>query len=128
MAALTNLAEILASLDATIRGDFVYCVLPEVPDGAAPLATVAEDEGLTVVVPVDQASRLGLPTDDVFTCITLNVHSALESVGLTAVVSTLLAEHDISCNVIAGYHHDHFLVPSHRSEQALTLLTTLSRR
>lgn len=126
MAALTDLDEILASLDATVRGDYVYCVLPTVPDGVTPLATVAEDEGLTVVVPLADAERLGLSAADAFTCITLNVHSALDSVGLTAAVSTLLAEHDISCNVIAGFHHDHLLVPVTRGHEALTLLTGLS--
>lgn len=128
MAALTDLDEILASLDARPRGVFVYCVLPAVPDGTTPLATVAEEEGLTVVLPVEDAQRLGLAVDTVFTCITLNVHSSLESVGLTAAVSTALAEHEISCNVIAGYHHDHLLVPAHQAEQAMALLRGLSGR
>lgn len=128
MPALTDLDEILASLDATARGDYVYTVLPAVPDGVTPLATVAEDEGLTVVLPVADAEALGVTADSVFTCITLGVNSALESVGLTAAVSSLLAEHRISCNVIAGYHHDHLLVPTHQADAALTLLRTLGGR
>lgn len=126
MTALTDLREILASLEATHRGDYVYTVLAEVPDGARPLATVAEDEGLTVVLPVEQAEALGVEVGAVFSCITLGVHSALESVGLTAAVSTLLAEHQISCNVIAGYHHDHLLVPERKARTALQLLADLA--
>ena len=48
------------------------------------------------------------------------------SVGLTAAVSTLLAEHQISCNVIAGYHHDHLLVPERKARTALQLLADLA--
>lgn len=126
MAPLTDLTDILASLDVTPRGDYAYCVLPAVPDGAAPLATVAEEEGLTVVLPVEQAEGLGVPFDGVFTCITLGVHSALESVGLTAAVSAVLAEHSIPCNVIAGFHHDHLLVPASQADVALGLLRDLA--
>lgn len=61
-----------------------------------------------------------------FACITLTVHSALDSVGLTALVATRLAEQQISCNVIAGYHHDHLLVPADRADDAVALLTGLS--
>lgn len=50
------------------------------------------------------------------------MHSALAAVGLTAVVSAALAQAGISCNVIAGYHHDHLLVPLDSVEEALTIL------
>ncbi|WP_139651040.1 ACT domain-containing protein [Tessaracoccus massiliensis] len=96
--------------------------------GATPLATVAEEESLTVVLPVAQAEELGLAVEAVFTCITLGVHSALDSVGLTATVSTALAERGLLCNVIAGYHHDHLLVPAHQAETALGLLEGLAQR
>ena len=42
-----------------------------------------------------------------------------EAVGLTAAFSHALGEAGISCNVTAGYHHDHLLVPSARADEAV---------
>jgi hypothetical protein len=55
------------------------------------------------------------------------VHSALDAVGLTAAISTALADAVLSCNVIASYHHDHLLVPADRAPEAITVLSDLSR-
>ena len=55
------------------------------------------------------------------------MHSALDAVGLTAAVSTALADADLSCNVIASYHHDHLLVPADRGAEAIAVLSDLSR-
>ena len=91
------------------------------------LATLIEDEGVSVVLRRTDAERHGLPVDWVGAWITLRVHSALESVGLTAAVSTVLADAGISCNVLAGFHHDHLLVPVDRAPDALALLSSLAR-
>jgi hypothetical protein len=90
------------------------------------LATVREREGLSAVVTQDAADELGLEYDFVAAWITLRVESALDAVGLTASVSASLAEAGISCNVIAGLHHDHLLVPADKAERALTNLRKLS--
>lgn len=123
-----NLDEILASLSVSRRGDFVYAAVEAVPVGVPVLAAIWEAEGLSIVVPVGTAEKLGAPTEPVFTCLTLNVYSALESVGLTATVATVLAEDDISCNVIAGLHHDHLLVPTSRADDAVRLLEGLTTK
>ncbi|MDY7098252.1 MAG: ACT domain-containing protein [Pseudomonadota bacterium] len=84
-------------------------------------ATVREDEGMSLII---RARR-----DDpgpFFACITLQVNSALEGVGLTAAVSGKLADAQIACNVIAGFHHDHLFVPWASREEALRLLVELS--
>ena len=60
--------------------------------------------------------------------ITLRVRSRLDAVGLTAVVSSQLAKAGISCNVVAGYFHDHLFVPVERAAEALELLHQVSRR
>jgi len=58
--------------------------------------------------------------------ITLEVHSSLEAVGLTAAVSQALASEAISANIMAGYFHDHIFVPESAGERAMACLTLLS--
>jgi hypothetical protein len=60
--------------------------------------------------------------------ITLRVHSALEAVGLTAAVSAALAREGVSCNVVAGFYHDHLFVPHDSAAQAVRLLEDLAQR
>ncbi len=86
-------------------------------------ALVREAEGMTVVLPTGEAE-----TSSSFARITLQVHSDLEGVGLTAAVSTALAEQGIACNVIAGFYHDHLFVPWDRREQAMQVLHKLSEK
>jgi hypothetical protein len=124
----TDLAALLATMEPALRpGEFVFGVLDEL-DGVEPEATVREDEGLSAVLPRERADALGLGYDYVAAWITLRVHSALEAVGLTAAVSAALADAGLSCNVIAGYHHDHLLVPAERAAEALAVLRVLSSR
>jgi len=54
------------------------------------------------------------------------VHSSLEALGLTAAVSAALTEAHISCNVLAGFHHDHLLVPVADADRALEILHELA--
>ena len=89
-------------------------------------ASVVEPEGLSLVVCQEDADRLGLRYDFVARWIMLTVHSSLSAVGLTAAVSAALAEVGISCNVIAGRHHDHLLVPAARADDALATLARLT--
>ena len=113
----------LATLDVERRpGTFTF-VTGEWPELAVvALATVSEGEGATLVVPVAAAVGAGAPVDFEAAWLTLTVHSALDAVGLTAAVSTALADAGISCNVLAGYHHDHLLVPADRADEAIALL------
>jgi uncharacterized protein len=106
---------------------FVFVLLPENDKIDLELfATVREPEGLSAVVTQADADRLGLEYDFVAGWITLRVNSALETVGLTASVSKCLTAEGISCNVIAGMHHDHLLVPVQRVDDALSALRHLS--
>ena len=128
MSGETDLATLLASMEPELRpGEYVYVVVDDL-DGVEPEATVREPEGLSAVLAREQADALGLPYDYVAAWITLHVHSALAAVGLTAAVSRALAQAGLSCNVIAGYHHDHLLVPAGRGEDALAVLRGLSSR
>ena len=127
MSGETRLAALLETLSPQRRpGSFVFVPVDEPPVDLEVLASVVEPEGLSLVVTREDAERLGFGYDFVAAWITLRVHSALDAVGLTAAVSTALAEAGISCNVVAGYHHDHLLVPLDRAEDALIVLRGLS--
>ena len=103
---------------------FVFATLDAAPPEA--IATIREEEGLSVILPIDAARARGLPTDLPMRRITLRVHSALDGVGLTAAVATVLAGAGIACNMVAGHHHDHAFVPEGRADEALSLLERLS--
>jgi hypothetical protein len=124
----TDLAAMLATLTVERRpGVFTYIAV-EVPTPgllAAAHAIVKEGALTTIVLPVESAERAGQPVPVRFAWLTLSVHSSLEAVGLTAAVSTRLATIDIPCNVLAGYHHDHLLVPAERVDDAIAALSTV---
>ncbi len=128
MPGISDLDQNLASLDATPNGLYVYASLPAVPEGLTPFAVIREDEGVTVIVTEQEARDAGLPLDETYARITLGVHSALDSIGLTATVAQTLASRSISCNVVAGYYHDHLFVQADRATEAAELLDGLTRQ
>jgi hypothetical protein len=109
-------------------GEYVFCTLRDgrLPSGLEVLGSFREQEGLTVIVDRATAERAGLSFDYVAAWITLNVHSALEAVGLTAAFATALGKAGISCNVIAGYYHDHLFVGLADAERAMHVLRDLA--
>jgi uncharacterized protein len=84
-----------------------------------------EAEGISMIIPADLAEKSKLNVDHPMRCITLNVFSSLEGVGLTAAVATALGDHGIPCNMVAAYHHDHVFVPSEMCDQAMDVLVSL---
>ncbi|GAA2144787.1 ACT domain-containing protein [Kitasatospora kazusensis] len=128
MAGERDLQKLLSGMRPVLNpGRYVYCTLSgRVPAGLRPVVTVAEAEGPTVVVAQEEADSLGLPYEYVAAWITLEIHSALEAVGLTAAVAGCLAEVGISCNVVAGFHHDHLFVAAEHAEPALAALQKLA--
>lgn len=127
MAGDTDLARMLASLDVVRRPGrytFVTGEWPALVSAAA--ATIHEAEGPTYVVTTEQAAAAGATIGFEAVWLTLSVHSALESVGLTAACSAALGAAGIACNVLAGYHHDHLLVPADRADDAIAVLRSLS--
>ena len=124
-----DLARLLASMRPEPRdGAHVFTTADSVPEGAHPVVTVWEPEGVTLVLARDDADRLGLSYEYVAAMVTLRVRSALDAVGLTAAVAGELAEHGISCNVVAAYFHDHLFVPHERGEDVVALLEALASR
>jgi hypothetical protein len=125
----THVPTILRSLEPRLHpGEFVFVSVQS--DRAAQLnamATIVELEGTTVVRRRRDADAEFLPYDFVARWITLTAHSSLETVGLTATISVALADAGVSSNVLAGFHHDHLLVPGHQAELAMTVLRELAR-
>ncbi|MEO8492060.1 ACT domain-containing protein [Pseudomonas sp.] len=129
MAGETALATLLRSMSPHLNeGDYVFCTLPDnrIPDGCDVIGSFREKEGLTLIVGRQQAEQAGLTFDYVAAWITLNVHSALEAVGLTAAFATALGNAGISCNVIAGYYHDHLFVGRADAQRAMDVLRQLA--
>lgn len=119
----------LATLCATIEPEmaepvYVYCSFLDftLPEGLSALFTFRETEGLTAVLDLRDAAQYALPYTFKARLITLKVHSSLEAVGFLAVVSAHLAKAGIPCNAVAGYHHDHILVPVDQAHEALSVL------
>ncbi|PYC28449.1 acetyltransferase [Aquipseudomonas alcaligenes] len=125
----TNLSRLLASLSPRLNpGRFVFCSVPQptVVQVAAALGSFREAEGTTLILAREEAERLGLTYDYLAAWITLEVHSSLAAVGLTAAFAKALADEGISCNVIAGFHHDHLFVAEADAERALARLQRLA--
>jgi hypothetical protein len=127
MPAVKALEQMIAQMSPRRDGcDYVFATCEAVPPELDPLLTLREDEGVTVVVSAEQAAHHGLECSEPMTRITLLVNSALDGVGLTAAFSTALTEVSISCNVVAGYFHDHIFVPAHQADDAMRALRELA--
>jgi uncharacterized protein len=123
MAGERDLDRLLATMEPELQpGRFVFTTVAEVPGDCDPVVVVRETEGATLVVEQEEADGLGLTYDYVAAMISLRIHSALDAVGLTAAVATVLAGAGMSCNVVAGYYHDHLFVPYERGAEAVELL------
>ncbi|MDP9532859.1 ACT domain-containing protein [Pseudomonas protegens] len=129
MAGETSLATLLRSMSPQLNdGEYVFCCIADrsLLQDCEVLGSFREREGLTVILPRQQAEQLGLTFDYVAAWITLNVHSALEAVGLTAAFAGALGQAGISCNVIAGFYHDHLFVGQADAQRAMQVLQKLA--
>ena len=109
-------------------GEYVYTSIKniELLNTSEVICTFKEKEGLTLILERSRADQLGLKYNFIASWITLEVHSSLNAVGLTSLVTTELANNEISCNVIAGYYHDHIFVSTKDSLKTLEILNYLS--
>ncbi len=127
----TDLQKILASISPILLPEeYIFATFPNTPYGAhphlSPLASFQEAEGLTLILPRTQADQHKIPYQTTYRCITLQVHSNLDAVGLTAAIATQLAQHNLSANVLAAYYHDHIFVQSANAQKALKAIQELS--
>ena len=130
MAGILELNTLLKSMNPELKqGEYIFCSLAgNLGDyiHLNPLASYIEDEGITLILNADTADKAGITYEGKYNLITLNVHSSLEAVGLTAAVSTKLTEHNISANVVAAFYHDHIFVQTDKAQAALSALNAIS--
>ena len=129
MAGETSLATLLRSMSPQLNaGEYVFCTLRDgqMPNGLEIVGSFREQEGLTVILERSCAEQAGFSFDYLAAWITLNVHSALAAVGLTAAFASALGQAGISCNVVAGYYHDHLFVGLADAERAMQVLQDLA--
>lgn len=128
MNAIRDLHQLVQSLEP-VRQPGCY-VFTSVAAGVLPphesiVALIREREGISLIVAEETALAHDLPIMMRCAWITLNVHSDLAAVGLTAAFAQALSAAQISCNVVAGAYHDHIFVPFDAADAALTALRQL---
>ena len=109
-------------------GAFAFVTLTDWPDLPVTdiLMSFRESEGMTFILEQSIADQLDLRYEFVAAWIIMEVNSALEVVGFTAAFATALGQHNISCNVVAAFHHDHIFVAQKDGDKAIEILQNLS--
>ncbi len=126
----TDLAKLIQEMKPEFNtGEYVFSLTNAMNIGMMKdaICLFREKEGTTVILPKPNADQANLPYTGTYAWITLTVHSSLEAVGLTAAVSQALTNANISCNIVAAYHHDHLFVPSSDAEKAMAVLQKLAQ-
>lgn len=131
MAGENQLDKLLGAMNPILNdGEYVFVTVQQLNeiDRNITICEFKEKEGITLVIEKKVADELKYSYDFVASWITLMIHSSLEAIGLTAMFSNELANNGISCNVIAGYYHDHIFVDKKDSRKAMQVLRQLSER
>lgn len=128
MSGQRNLTEVLKSLQIScdnIEYGFGTIKTNAIELTSEILGTFKETEGLTVIAQKEYLEKNNIHHEGIYAKLTIEVHTSLELVGLTAVLAKQLGENNISANVIAGYFHDHIFVQYDLREKAIVALNHL---
>ena len=109
------------------NGEYVYCSVNDLKNtkNIDIICSFKESEGYSIIISREEAIKNNLPFYFISAWITLDIESTLDSVGLTSSFSKKLKKAGISCNVVAGYHHDHIFVPYQERLKAMKILSDM---
>jgi len=131
MAGIKNLNKLLKEMKPKlVHKKFVFCTVSKAKFNKMklnPLLVFKEKEGIAVIIERKTADANSLAYSDIWTLITLNVHSDLSAIGFLAKITNRLAEEGISTNVVSAYFHDHLFVPANRANEAIYILNKMSK-
>jgi len=117
---LPDVSTVLRGLDVTLRpGRYRFEKTDDPSRRLAAAAVITEPEGVTVIEEDDSGGWAWL---------TIAVETDLDLIGLTAALAPALAAAGLPANILAGFHHDHILVPFDRAQLALATLEGLRDR
>jgi len=121
-----DLRVLLSSMNPHLsEGQFVFCSIAEENLGKLsiqPVATFRESEGISAIVPRQDADAEGLEYGFISRMIKLDVHSSLNAVGFVAAIAGRLAQAGISVNPVSAYFHDYLFVPANKADEAMRIL------
>ena len=127
-----DLAVLLQNMEPVLNpGEYVFCTvenLSKVPEIEKILFFFRETEAVTIVLDKVIADEWSMVYSYVASWVTLNIHSSLEAVGLTAAFANALKQENISCNVVAAYFHDHIFIAKEDAEKAMETLHALKMK
>jgi uncharacterized protein len=130
MSGESNLGALLQNMTPILHDEeYGYGIAPmgtAIPAKLNWFALMREDAGTTVVATITELQKHQIDHTPGWARVSLEIHSSLSAVGLTAAISKALTEVNISANVVAGYYHDHFFVQWSRRMDALTALKSLT--
>ena len=128
MSGETNLSILIKNMQPVLNeGQYIFSSVSTINalDFNKIILFFKEKEGFTIIIEKKYADTEGVDYASVFAWITLHVYSSLDAVGLTAAFSKALADNNISCNVVAGFYHDHIFVQHELGQQAVDVLAQL---
>ncbi|QCX02193.1 ACT domain-containing protein [Aggregatimonas sangjinii] len=131
MAGETDIFKLIKGMTPRLHsGIYVFCSVKSLQgiDREQTICEFKEREGTTIIIEKHKADELQLSYDYSAAWITLEIHSSLEAVGLTAIISNELAQNNISCNIVAGYFHDHLFLAKNDAEKGMNVLRKLVKK
>ena len=123
-----NMASIYTLIPILHPEVYVFCIVQNTDQ--IPIKDIImafkEQEGITLILKKVTADLFRLDYTYEAAWITLSIQTSLHMIGLTALFSAALTQANISCNVVAAYHHDHIFVDIKDADEAMQILSNLN--